>query len=301
MTSARCDALNLDHLRTFQLVMQHGGYAAAARQSHLSVPSIWQHIRSVEQAYGVQLFHKRGRRVEPTTAARQLYEQVEQILVSLDSTFELVGHSPSAPALRLVTGVRMMLEDLPGPLAKFRRSDPRPLVIRHAHDRRAEDLLLADEADLALALEPNLQTASDQIHYEPAYTVEFLAVARRNHPYIQSRQNSLNELVKHELIVTTRGTHGRDALDDALHRQDLTANITVETDNSAFTFTCVAAGMGVGILAGRSDTELSKRLVTRSLSKHLGNRRIVLMWRRGRILSDSMCHMIDCIKSELGA
>lgn len=191
----------------------------------------------------------------------------------------------------------MMLEDLAAPLAAFRRRHANRIVLRQGNDRRAEELLLADEVDLALALEPGPNRSSDRIHYEPAYTVEFLAVSKKNHPYAKTKATSLRELARHELIVTASGTHGRDALDQALHREQLTAKIAVETDNSAYTIACVTAGMGVGILAGRSDGRLSRGLAARSLSRLLGRRRIVLMWRKGRLLTEPMLELIDELRS----
>lgn len=292
----RSAELNINQLRTFRQVMQHGGYAAAAKFSHLSVPSVWQHIQVLEKAYGVPLFERVGRQVVPTEAARKLCEHVDRILVQLESTFDVVTEPSLDQSIRLVTGVRMLLEDLAAPLAAFQRRHPHPLVLRHGNDRRAEELLLAEEADLALMLEPGPQQTSPYIHYEPAYTVEFLAVAKRNHPYTRTKSVSLRELAKHELVVTTRGTHGREALDQAFHRENLKANIVAETDNSAFTIACVTAGMGVGILAGRGHGDLCRKLSVRSLSKHLGQRRIVLMWRKGRLLTEPLLELIDALK-----
>lgn len=294
--NVRAADLNISHLHTFRQVIEEGGYAAASKVSHLSVPSVWQHIQSLEKVYGVRLFDRVGRRVKPTVAARRLYDQIDSILVSLDSTFETVRESPESSAIRLVTGVRMLIEDLAAPLARFNRRHHVPYVIRQGNEHRAEELLLSDEADLALTLEPGLNEGSSQIHYEPAYTVEFLAVAKKAHPYAKATSNSLAELARHGLVVTATGSHGRDALDQAFHREGLTANVAIETDNSAFTIACVAAGMGVGVLAGRSDGELCKRLVTRSLSKHLGRRRIVFMWRQGRLLTEPMLGLIEEIK-----
>ncbi len=288
--------LSVAQLHTFRDVMREGGYAAASKVSHLSVPSVWQHIQALEKAYRVKLFARVGRRVEPTDAARRLYEQVDGILESLDSTFDVALNEPRHRAIRLVTGVRMWLEDLTNPIAKFQRRRRIPLVIRHGNEQRAEDLLLRDEADLALTLEPGLRGGSTQIHYEPAYTVEFLAVAKKSHPYAHAKSASLAELARHELIVTGTGSHGRDALDQAFYREGLQANIAIETDNSAFTIACVAGGMGVGVLAGRSDGALCKRLVTRSLSKQLGRRKIVFMWRKGRLLSEPMIELIETVK-----
>ena len=267
--------LNLAQLRTFQLVMQEGGYAAAARVSHLSVPSVWQHIQALEKAYGVELFARAGRHVEPTAAAEALYEHVSSILVQIESTFD---------------------EDLAVPLAAFHKRHPNHLVIRQGSDRRAEELLMDDQADLAMALEPGPDRKSPHLHYEPAYTVEFLAVAKKSHPYMKSRSAELAELAEHPLVVTLAGTHGRDALDQAFHREGLQAKISVETDNSAFTIACVSAGMGIGILAGRSNGELSKKLASRSLSDKLGQRRIVLMWRKGRLLTDPMVDLVEQLK-----
>jgi DNA-binding transcriptional LysR family regulator len=289
--------LTVAQLRTFQQVMQEGGYAAAARVSHLSVPSVWQQIQSLERVYGVSLFEKVGRLVRPTVAAERLFEQVESILVHLESTFDVITKSSEAQTVRIVAGARMMLEDLAEPLATFRKMHANHLVIRQGNDRRAEELLLDDAADIAMALEPGLKQKSPLIHYEPAYTVEFLAVARKGHPYIESGTETLVELAKHELVVTLSGTHGRDALDHAFHREGLTANIVVETDNSAFTIACVSAGMGVGILAGRQDGQLCKTLATRSLSHPFGQKKIVLMWRKGRVLTEAMLDLVDAIKA----
>ncbi len=289
--------VQINHLRTFQLVMKEGGYAAAARVSQLSVPSVWQHIRSLEKAYGVSLFERVGRQVIPTDAARNLHHQVETILVQLESTFDLVNESARSRTLRMVTGARMMLEELAAPLATFRKRFPNHLVLRQGNDRVAGKLLLGDEADLALALEPGMDQTSPQIHYEPAYTVEFMAVCRKTHPFARAKSHGLRELAKHDLIVTVAGTHGRDALDHAFHRERLDAKIVAETDNSAFTISCVAAGMGVGILAGRPGGDLCRKLAIKTLGKQLGHRQLVLMWQKGRLLTEPMLGLIDEIKS----
>jgi DNA-binding transcriptional LysR family regulator len=292
----RSSDLSIAQLHTFRLVIQHGGYAAAARVSDLSVPSVWQHIQAIERIYGTKLFDRTGRTVRPTEAALRLYEQVDSILVQLESTFDVVQTTSAQTPIRIVTGVRMMLEDLAAPLAAFRECHSNPLVIQQGNDRRAEELLLADQTDIALTLEPGLKQDSPQIHYEPAYTVDFLAVTTPSHPYAKSKSNTLRELAKHALVVTATGTHGRDALDQAFHREGLTANISIETDNSAFTIACVASGAGVGVLAGRQEGSLCKQFATRCLSKHLGQRRIVFMWRKGRLLTEPLLDLIEEVK-----
>ncbi len=153
---------------------------------------------------------------------------------------------------------------------------------------------------MALSLEAGLEQASSAIRYEPAYSVDFLAVAPKHHPFATSTSGNLKELVRHDLVVTAQGTHGRDALQQALYRERLQANIVVETDNSGFTIACVQAGMGVGILAGRADGKLCKGLAAKSLRRQLGQRQIVFMWRRGRNLRPAIVDLIDTIREHHG-
>lgn len=289
--------VHIHQLETFRSVYQLGGYAAAAAESDLSVPTIWQHIQAVERAYGVRLFEKVGRRVEPTAAARKLHDALDSILVGLQSTYELMQSSDQQPAeLTVVAGNRMMLEDLAQPLHSFRKKQGDRLAIHQGNNKRAEEMIIADEADLGLSLEPTPDRASSKIHYEPAYIVDFLAVCPKRHLYAKS-SGSLKELVRHPLVVTAPGTHGRQALEQALYRERLEADIVVETDNSGFTIACVQAGMGLGILAGRPDGKLCQKLAVRSLRKQLGRRQIVFMWRKGRHLSESLLALIEAVHS----
>lgn len=293
--------LNLQQLHTFCRVIECGGYAAAAKVMDLSVPSVWQHIQAIEKVYKVKLFERAGRGVQPTEAAHRLYEAATEIFVQVESTFQVVQAPSSDEPIRLVTGVRMMIEDLAKPLAIFRRSFQNRLVIHHGNNCRAEQLLLSDEADLALTLEPGLEQESPLLRYEPAYAIDFLAVAKKNHPFAKANSSALRELVKHDLIVTVPGTYGREALALALHRENLRAEIAIETDNSGFTLACAQAGMGVGILAGNPHGVLLGKLTTRSLRKELGHRQIVFMWKKRRLLSEPMLALIEEVKRSGGA
>ena len=145
----RSSDLSIAQLHTFRLVIRHGGYAAAARASDLSVPSVWQHVQALERLYGTKLFTRVGRMVQPTEAAQRLYEQVDTILVQLESTFDAVQATSAKAPVRVVAGVRMMMEDLAEPLATFRRTHSNPLTIQQGNERVAEELLLADKADIS--------------------------------------------------------------------------------------------------------------------------------------------------------
>jgi len=295
--ASRASELSVQQLQTFQRVFEIGGYAAAARDMHLSVPTVWQQIQSLQRLYGAALFVKRGRGIAPTALAAELYERVCDLLAGLDETFELSDPAEAdTRPLTLVTGVRMMMEDIAEPLQKLRQRWGNRLVIRQGNDHVAEQMVLAEEADVALTLEPGHGKGSKLVQTEPAYLVDFLAICTKQHPFADATKGTLRELVKHELVVTTRGTHGRDALEHALHREQLKPRIAAEVDNSGFTIACVRAGLGIGILAGRLDGELCRGLQARSLRRQLGRRQIVFMWKKGRRLNPPLRDFVQLVR-----
>ncbi len=291
--------LHVQQLRTFATVYEHASYAAAAREIGLSVPAIWEQVQSLEAVYDASLFQKSGRRIVATDAAGRLYEALGPILTGLESTFEMVRDDVAfrAGAITIVAGVRMMLEDLATPLAAFRTAHPQiRLRIKQGNDVTAEELILAGDADLAFSLEPGVNQASERLHYEPVYSIDFLAMIGQQHPLAQKKRFSLREMADYDLVVGGPGTHVRRTLEEALHRQALAARIAVETDNSAFTIACVQAGMGVGVLAGDASGTLSQGLIVRSLHRQLGKRRIMALWKRGRQLPESMKSLIQLVR-----
>lgn len=98
-----------------------GNVIASATASALSLPAIWQHIQTPDNVCRVRQFEKSGRQVPLTPVSTRLYEAPYQILVSLESTFDVISDSGSEPSITLVTDVRMMIEGYSPPLQEFRQ------------------------------------------------------------------------------------------------------------------------------------------------------------------------------------
>jgi len=290
--------LNLQQLQTFLIVYEQLSYAAAARIIGLSVPTIWEQVRSLEAVYGTVLFRKVGRRIEATAAAHRLNSELEPILNSLQSTVDIVSDAdgPGQGKITLVTGVRMMLEDLAQPLSQFRNAFPGiNLRIRQGNDVSAEELVLSGDADCAFTLEPTYEHQSPRLEYRPVYAIDIVAVFPPGHALDAIEEISLEDLAEHPLVIGGPRTHVRQTLEEELHRKDLKANIVVETDTGAFTIACVQEGMGVGLLAGNPDGVLCRGLTVRSLRNQLGVRRIVVFWKKGRRLTAPLQSLIDTV------
>ncbi|HXG12300.1 MAG TPA: LysR family transcriptional regulator [Gemmataceae bacterium] len=295
------DDLAVQQLRSFCIVFEKQSYSAAAREIGLSVPTIWEQVRGVEQRYGTVLFRRRGRRIQPTPPAALLYQSLRVVLAGLDSTFQLLreeaGQYPRT--VTLVTGARMILEDLGRPLKRFRDRYPHVcLRLLHGNRKTAEELIVAGEADLGLTLEPGPEVAGEGVCYERAYQIDYLALLPKNHALARQPTLRLRDLAAYPLVVGHSGTYSRQLLEQALHREGLSGcvQIAAETDNSAFTIACARAGMGIGIVAGRARGFLSRDLVARSLQRQLGRAWIAFLWKKGRHLTATVQTLIQLIR-----
>lgn len=298
--------LTVQQLRSFCVVYEHQSYSAAARAVGLAAPTLWEQVQAVERCYGAALFRREGRQIRPSPVGTVLYEALIPVMAGLDSTFDVVrddGELRSA-TLRVVTGMRMLLEELGEALMAFREQNPSvSLTLLHGDRKTAQQLISAGDADLGLTLDPGPDADGGEFAFEKAYDVEYLAIVPRDHPLASRRALPLHELVKYPLIAGHQDTSVRRVLNEALHRKSLMqrATFAMETDNGAFTAACVRAGLGVGILAGKAGGPLTGDLVGLSLRRQLGDARIVFMWKSGRHLTRAMRSLMALVTKQGGS
>jgi DNA-binding transcriptional LysR family regulator len=76
--------LTLHQLRCYVTTLDTGSFTAAATEMGLSQPSVSEQVRLLEQTLGAALFHRVGRGLAPTEAARVLRPHAERVLRAVD-------------------------------------------------------------------------------------------------------------------------------------------------------------------------------------------------------------------------
>ena len=89
--------LDLNALRTFRLVVDTGGFTAAAHRSHRAVSSVSRQIAALERSVGQALFHRHTRAVALTEAGARYIEAVRPLLAELDAATEAVFAAHNEP------------------------------------------------------------------------------------------------------------------------------------------------------------------------------------------------------------
>lgn len=297
--------LSLSQLRTFLSVHRHRSITEAGRELGLSKPTVSEQLRALERFFGVPLFQRRSRRMVPSPAADRLQEAVHPLLAGLDSLRDVLheasGRLPERIAL--LSGPRILLEDLMAPLAQFQRNYPAiRLQLLHTEQEDLDAAIAEGKADLAVTLEPGPHTTVPAtVVHEPAYELEFLLVVPSRHPLSRRTPLTLEQIVHYPLVVGRPEAYARRRLEEVFYRHGLLRQmrIAVETSSDAFTLGCVRAGMGIGIVAGQPQGLLCRGLQVRSLKKWFGVSRFVFVWQRGAVLCPSLRELADMIRKHM--
>ncbi|TWT55357.1 LysR family transcriptional regulator [Allorhodopirellula solitaria] len=297
----RVDSLTVQQMQTFCHVYECGGYASASETLGMAGPTIWEQVKTLEKIYRSKLFERSGRNIVPTASGEMLYEMLRPLLATVSSTFDRLAEQDEGllPQITLVTGARMMMDDLGAPFKRFQGLYPdTTLQIKTADNLAAQQIILDSRADLALMIEPPQDFRRAGIQYETLYPLEYLIALPARHRLIGSTHVGLAELVEEPIVVGSPHTIGRKLLDQTLFRLGISAplNIVAETDNSAATLACVRAGLGIGIIAGRADGQLTRQIKTSSLAHELGKVNVVAAFREGRKLTNALGALVDLIR-----
>src|SRR5918994_4799065 len=137
-------------LRSFHAVALHGSFTAAAGALHVSQPTVSAQVKALEETYGVELFFRRGRRLQLTELGRQLLQISQRVFEAEKEAIELLSESRELLTGHLKVGAV-------GPyhvtemLAAFNRGYPNVQVsVTLNNSRKAAEDLLDYRTDVAV-------------------------------------------------------------------------------------------------------------------------------------------------------
>ena len=89
--------MDLNDLQYFALIVEHGGYTAAERVTHVHRSKLSRRIAQLEERLGVRLLHRTTRRLALTEAGRAFYEHCAAMLVEAEAARDAVDQLRSEP------------------------------------------------------------------------------------------------------------------------------------------------------------------------------------------------------------
>jgi aminoethylphosphonate catabolism LysR family transcriptional regulator len=246
--------MNYAQLRAFHAVASAGSFTRAAQALHVTQPTLSAQVKELEASYGVRLFDRRGRRIEPTELGRSLLD-VTRRLFSLETEAEqLLAATRGLKRGHLRVGADAPYHVMPA-LAAFGQKYPGvrlSLAIGNSeellHDlfeHRSDVAVLAD-----IVGDPRLLAL-------PLRRDPLIAFVDRGHPWARRRRVRAAELAGQRLVLREPGSTTRRSFETAMARAGLALADMLEIGSREAVREAVAAGLGVGVVSeaefGRDD------------------------------------------------
>lgn len=233
-------------LRSFHAVARGGSFTAAAKALGVSQPTVTTQVKALEQEFGVELFARRGRRIELTEIGsgllditRRLSADEKEAADYLNETRELrTGH------LRVGAVGPYHVTDM---LAAFNARHPGLYVsVAVGNSRQTLADLIEYRTDVAVLAHVDPDPRLEAIPYRRHRVV---VICPSDHSFARKKSVQLREMEGERLIVREAGSTTRRAFEAALDRQGVVPKVVMEIGSRESIREAVAKGIGLGVVS----------------------------------------------------
>ena len=233
-------------LRAFHAVAVHGGFSRAAERLSLTQPAISDHVRKLEESYGVQLFNRSAHGVSLTDMGRKLFAIAERQFEAEAQAQELLSRARTLEEGQLTIGADAAVHILPQ-IARFRLNHPR-LAVRLVTGNSTE--LLRQLADFSIDIAVTAERGADDTLLSRLLRRDRLvALVQRSSKLSRLKHIAFADLVKLPLILREEGSTTRRLLLDEARQRDMRLSDTIEIESREAAREAAAQGVGLAIMS----------------------------------------------------
>jgi DNA-binding transcriptional LysR family regulator len=241
--------LTIHRMELFLAVLDRGGIARAAVAKNISQPAVSEHLRGLEEHFGVMLFERAGRNIRPTAAARVLEPYARQAVHQLQAAEQAANDLRGVRAGKLMLGASSTPGTylLPPLLGTFRQEHSSVSVsLQIGNTRDVEHWVSSGEVDLGVVGET---VAPEGLATDPWLDDQLVLLVGTKHPLARRRMAAPTVLASQPWIARERGSSTRRFTERFLSEAGVQALPAMELGSTEAVREAVAAGLGVAVVS----------------------------------------------------
>lgn len=232
--------MDLLQLRYFYKIAHTPTLTQAARELHVSQPSLSKMIRDLEYEFGVKLFSREGRNLRLNDKGMILLGYATDILNSIESLRNELQVCRDREDMELRVGVFAASPLFPRLITKFRTIHPNIKInmVMHSYEHNLSE----NPLDMVLS---SSRTPPSSPFSTLLIREDILLAVPKNHLLAQRKTVSLQELQGEEFISMSREKTFRAIMDQYCAEAGISPNIILESDDPFMTRNLIASGFGI--------------------------------------------------------
>ena len=281
--------MNLNQLRYFVSVAEHGSFTKAAIQHYISQTAITQQIHALEENIGVKLLDRNSRPASLTPAGKIFLKEAREILSRMDAALLRTREASTGLEGELHLGYTKGYEhsDLPKHLRRFHHDYPNILLscYRRDTDELAAGLIHGDY-DVIFTWDSTNIHLEETLEYRMFERVPLRVALYASHPLARRKMLSRRDLKQENILFMSPSGTGHSFGDDfyiKLYQQaGYQPNILLRSSDMESILMMVAAEEGISIVPEYSHTWNigTENVVFIPLSGEDEHEEILIAWRK---------------------
>ncbi|NLE81302.1 MAG: LysR family transcriptional regulator [Rhodococcus sp.] len=244
--------MTLDQLECFVAVARTGHFTRAAREIHLSQPSLSRQIATLEHDLGAVLFDRARGNVTLSAAGEALFPVATRMLEDADGARRAVADIAGLRTGRLRLGATpsLCISVVAELLERYHRSYPGvELHVVENGSRVLVDRLARGELDTALVIDAADGRTAAGLESRALYHEELVVVSAADRPPLTRRPAlRLADLAKHPMVVFDQSYDLRTATDAAFKAAGLHPIVAIEGGELDAVLRFVERGIGSAVV-----------------------------------------------------
>jgi DNA-binding transcriptional LysR family regulator len=244
--------IDLTKLQAFLYAAESLSFSEAAKQLHLSQPTISHHIKTLEQDLGVELFVRIGSGLKLTDAGRLLMSQASKLLHEANAVEQMIDslQEKIVGQIRIACSTTTGKYVLPQVAARFRQRHPGVKVsIKACTQENVLPRLTTEEADLGVV---SYDASGGELECQEFFQDHIVLIVPASHPWASRPQVEPSELLSTPFLIREPASGTRRVMLAELGKHDISLedmDIFLEIGNAEAIVKTIEAGFGVSFVS----------------------------------------------------
>jgi LysR family transcriptional regulator, low CO2-responsive transcriptional regulator len=244
--------IDLTKLQAFLYAAENLSFSEAAKQLHLSQPTISHHIKTLEQELGVELFARSGSGLKLTDAGRLLMSQAGKLLREANAVEQMLEslQEKIAGQITIACSTTSGKYVLPQVAARFRQQHPGVKIsILACTQENVVPRLMKEEADLGVV---SYDACGGELECQDFFQDHIVLIVPANHPWAERKYVEPAELLRTPFIMREPTSGTRKVMLAEFGKHDISLedmDIFLEMGNAEAIVKTVEAGFGVSFVS----------------------------------------------------
>ncbi|MDR6554925.1 LysR family transcriptional regulator [Paenibacillus qinlingensis] len=222
----------MELLDVFAIVVEQVSLNKASQLLNISQPALSRKIMKLEDELGVELFIRKGKRLELTKAGQLCYDHALEKRL-LERKFKQALHSfkaaGSTSSLTIGASLTTLQATLPDLITDYLQDYPlTDIKLLTGKTHEIVSLVKDNKVDIGIVAS---QINATSLHCEPLFDDHLCLVLPSGHPLIDQPEITMKDLNELPMILFSKGTWYRILMDELFNRFTIFPNVQMEIDS----------------------------------------------------------------------